>query len=707
MVLMAACLVLSTVAASASVRPQAVAGAFYPADADVLRRQVEGFLTAARPGADAPIAVIAPHAGYVFSGATAGRAMAGLRGAAVTRVILLGPSHRYGFAGGALPGATVGAFETPLGRIDLDAEALSVLRGDPAFAGPAEAHGPEHSLEVELPFLQVVAPGAKVVPVLVGVETDLGTATAMARALAPLLGPGTVVVASSDFTHHGPSYRWSPFPVDAALPQRLEGLARATAGRAAAVDPRGFWAQVATSGDTVCGARPIAVLLELLTHAAEATGEVVDVTTSAEAGGDLRQLVTYAGVLFRGSWRGWRTDAEAAAGPVGPERGQALVALARATLETHLRHDASLAEWFAENLVDRAAAGTLGGLRHDQQHRRPGARPGSLARLHRFDRAPRAAGRRGHPRGGVGGPRSALRGPGGGRARRGVELEVSVLCPLAGVCRARRRSGSAPTECILRRGSRSAVFLPQVATEQGWDLETTLSHLARKAGLPTDGWRRCELRGLHRPGLPTRGSAVRLSRRELAALLGLAALVAGSGSRPRPRNLGCVGLGRRPWPGRSRREGGPPLGGRGHRAQRPVPTTAPGHGASGLGPRHRRSQAELPRRPRPVAAPRDRRGAGRPGGRGGRGPRADHRLRALRAASWSGRGSRSVAEGGPYLCYGIDNDYDAEPSTLGRDRLVLRAAGVEPRAPPWSRSAWSRTTTSPGISAACSRTGTA
>ena len=100
-------------------------------------------------------------------------AFARLPASGVRRVILLGPSHHLSFAGGALPDEDVDAFSTPLGPVFLDTEALSGLRAHGSFGGPARAHGPEHSLEVELPFLQVVVPDARLVPILVGGDTEL------------------------------------------------------------------------------------------------------------------------------------------------------------------------------------------------------------------------------------------------------------------------------------------------------------------------------------------------------------------------------------------------------------------------------------------------------------------------------------------------------------------------------------------------------
>ncbi len=191
-------------------RPPAVAGAFYTDHPDRLRAEVEAFLVASagRPSARA---LVMPHAGYSYSGAVAGKAFAALDGTAVRRVILLGPSHHESFEGGALPARNITAFGTPLGEVPLDMKAIATLRGNADFRGPADSHNSEHSLEVELPFLQVVVPEAEIVPILVGHATDLEVAQRMARALVPLLDEETIVVASSDFTHHGARYRWTPF----------------------------------------------------------------------------------------------------------------------------------------------------------------------------------------------------------------------------------------------------------------------------------------------------------------------------------------------------------------------------------------------------------------------------------------------------------------------------------------------------------------
>lgn len=477
---------IAAAAAGAATRPPAVAGSFYAADAARLRSEVESMLEAApvRPPAKA---LVVPHAGYSYSGPTAAAGFAALADANLERVILLGPSHHRSFEGGALPAADTGAFATPLGEVPLDKEALRALVGNPDFAGPAAAHGPEHCLEVELPFLQVVAPGVKIVPVLVGAGTSAEQAQRMARALAPLLHERSAVVVSSDFTHHGSRYSWTPF-AGPDLGEQLLRLGRATAGRLAAIDPVGFTRQIEVSGDTVCGARPAMVLAELLAHSFDGGGELVDLTTSGHRTGSWELSVTYAAVVFGGSWTPWREPPAAPRLPeLTPAAGAQLAALARAALASFLRHDGSLAEWYAaphDQEAARCLAGAFVTLNHE------GVAAGTPGRL----RACMGVIEAEQPleKAVVQAAVWAAQDPRFPRLRAdeldGLEVDVSVLSP------ARPVAGPETIRVgvhgvILEKDGHRALFLPQVAVEQGWDRDTMLSELARKAGLRSDAWR--------------------------------------------------------------------------------------------------------------------------------------------------------------------------------------------------------------------------
>jgi MEMO1 family protein len=189
-----------------AIRPPAVAGTFYPADRARLRATVEGHLAAAsvpRFGRS-PKAVLAPHAGYAYSGPVAGHAFGVLGDDAsrIRRVVVVGPAHFVAFRGLAVPRAA--AFRTPLGDVPLDREAIRRI-GDLAQVAVADApHQPEHALEVELPFLQVVLGDFALVPLLVG----KARAEEVAEVLERLWGDAeTLIVISSDLSHYEPYAR--------------------------------------------------------------------------------------------------------------------------------------------------------------------------------------------------------------------------------------------------------------------------------------------------------------------------------------------------------------------------------------------------------------------------------------------------------------------------------------------------------------------
>jgi MEMO1 family protein len=223
-----------------AIRAPAVAGTFYPADPGRLRAMVEEFLA----GADAsersrPKAIIAPHAGYAYSGRVAGAAFASLGAAAgqIRRVVVIGPAHFVAFRGIAAP--TADAFRTPLGEVPLDRGALEGLRDLPSVREADAPHAHEHALEVELPFLQVVLGEFALVPLLVGDAAPAEVAGVLASVWA---GPETLIVISSDLSHY--------HPYSAA--QRLD---EATARAIEALDETALGPQAA------CGHLPIAGLL--------------------------------------------------------------------------------------------------------------------------------------------------------------------------------------------------------------------------------------------------------------------------------------------------------------------------------------------------------------------------------------------------------------------------------------------------------------
>jgi AmmeMemoRadiSam system protein B len=189
------------------IRQPAVAGTFYPGVSSTLTHDVEALLAAARlehgsPTHDKlPKAIIVPHAGYVYSGEIAAAAYASLAAGRdqIKRVVLLGPVHRVPVRGLALPG--VEQFATPLGNIPIDKEAVALLNMMPQIVTSAAAHALEHSLEVQLPFLQLVLGHFKLIPLAVGDATAVEVADVLEALWG---GPETLIVISSDLSHFLP-----------------------------------------------------------------------------------------------------------------------------------------------------------------------------------------------------------------------------------------------------------------------------------------------------------------------------------------------------------------------------------------------------------------------------------------------------------------------------------------------------------------------
>ncbi len=182
------------------IRPPAVAGLFYPAEPGRLSDQIAHLLAEADLGQEpAPKALIAPHAGYIYSGGVAAAAFVTLKGSAasINRVVVIGPAHYVSVPGIAIPLAK--AFDTPLGRVPVDQDTLAALEDLPFVVQTDAPHTPEHALEVELPFLQSLLPRFRLVPLVVGDTEPQHVATVLGRLWN---GAETLIVVSSDLSHY-------------------------------------------------------------------------------------------------------------------------------------------------------------------------------------------------------------------------------------------------------------------------------------------------------------------------------------------------------------------------------------------------------------------------------------------------------------------------------------------------------------------------
>jgi MEMO1 family protein len=272
-----------------TIRQPAVAGRFYPRNAQRLREEIQTFTTAraaAEPHAAEPlipaVGCISPHAGYVYSGAIAGALYRRLE--LPRRYVILCPNHTG--QGKALAVMSEGAWRTPLGDASVDSEVAESLKSQmPLLSEDPEAHRYEHALEVQIPFLQVLAPGFQFVPITVGTG-DFQALRALGLAVAEVLmklGERAMVIASSDMNHY-----------------EDDSVTRAKDRRAIeqvlALDPRGLYDTVREGNISMCGYAPATVMLTAALEMGATGAELVRYATSGDVSGDRDMVVGYAGI---------------------------------------------------------------------------------------------------------------------------------------------------------------------------------------------------------------------------------------------------------------------------------------------------------------------------------------------------------------------------------------------------------------------------
>jgi hypothetical protein len=258
-----------------TVRHPAVAGMFYPADPRGLRADIDGYLAdAADESGPAPKALIAPHAGYVYSGPVAAHAYARLRAVAdrITRVVLLAPAHRWPFHGLAIPSAD--EFQTPLGRIPVDRAALLSVIGLPQVQALDAAFDGEHAIEVHLPFLQVVLAHFRICPFVVGEASADQVAEVLERLWG---GEETLIVVSSDLSHY--------LDYDTARARDAR-----TTHRIEALEP-------AVGSHDACGRTPVNGLLTVARRRGLRV-ETLDLRNSGDTAGSRDRVVGYGAYAF-------------------------------------------------------------------------------------------------------------------------------------------------------------------------------------------------------------------------------------------------------------------------------------------------------------------------------------------------------------------------------------------------------------------------
>jgi AmmeMemoRadiSam system protein B len=265
-----------------SVRKPIVSGSFYPGREEELAQVISSY-TADAAKAEEGFGGLVPHAGYAYSGATAGKLFSALK--LNDTVILIGPKHNY--AGAEYAVWETGSWETPLGSVDVDEDiAKAILSYDSPLVADESAHLPEHSLEVIIPFIQSIKPEAKIVPITVGPMNENARIKMAAAMVKPLSERGNCsVIISSDMSHY----------VSAQVAERMDNLAIM---QMLTMNPPGLITTVQDNHISMCGVWPAALGMTIMTELGASEGELVEYTNSGEVSGDFGHVVGYAAIKF-------------------------------------------------------------------------------------------------------------------------------------------------------------------------------------------------------------------------------------------------------------------------------------------------------------------------------------------------------------------------------------------------------------------------
>lgn len=453
------------------VREPILAGTWYPAAPEALRQMIEGFLRRVPPSAPPGqlVAIIAPHAGYEYSGQVAAHAYKLLEQERIPTVIVIAPSHQARFAGVSVYDR--GGFRTPLGVMPLDQDLIAALgKRDPRLRFIPEAHAKEHALEIQVPFLQTVLPDARLVPLVMG-DQELTTCQWLGEALTDCIGDKPVLlVASSDLSHFHPS-------------EQARQLDQVVLDRVTAFDPEGLLQNLESRRCEACGGGPMATVMMAARRLGAARSKVLVAANSGDVTGDRSRVVGYMAAAF---WRDAGSSERSS--PTGPpkvgvdlglntEEKALLHKIARDRIEAKLLGTPSPApDKLPAGLKQMRGAfvtlkkhgelrGCIGHLAAD----RPLAEVVAEMALAAAFRDPRFS-------------------PVTANERKDLEIEISVLTPFRKITDVEEIQVG-KHGLLIKRGAASGLLLPQVATDYGWDRTTFLEHTCHKAGLPKRAWK--------------------------------------------------------------------------------------------------------------------------------------------------------------------------------------------------------------------------
>ncbi len=458
---------------AAKVRPAYCAGGWYPGEPAALTKTVDDLLARASPPkvSKKPLALISPHAGYRYSAPAAAAGYACLRGHTYKRVIVLAFSHRNtGRYDGVDVPKELTAYATPLGQVPIDREVCDRLLSNPLFSSNRWVDAREHSLELQLPFLQRVLKDFSLVPLLVGRMSDRDFA-ATAQAIIPWVDEDTLLVASSDFTHFGPRFGYQPFREN--VPNGIRELADQAAAPLARCDYDGFADHLAKTRDTICGRGPIKLLLRIMSMKGGAQGVRTAYDTSGKITGDWSNPVTYQSFVFTQR-----------SGTLGEREHAELLRIARATVARFLKGEQP-PKVEADKLP--AALRNDGACFVTLENR--GQLRGCIGNMEAtgplYEAVIRNAVSACQDRRFVSNPVTAAE-------LDQLHIEISYLTPMKRVVNTDEIVVGQHGLLISLGPRQRGVLLPQVAYERGWTRTEFLAQTCRKARLPLDAWKRPE-----------------------------------------------------------------------------------------------------------------------------------------------------------------------------------------------------------------------
>ncbi len=463
-------------------RRPAVAGKFYPDDPVALKLAVNRYLENAEPiNSQKPFAIVVPHAGFIFSGQIAADAFAQTKNYKYNLIVLLGTNHTIaGFSGVSI--FPRGTFETPLGKVRIDETAANrLLSSDQSFSSETMVHEREHSIEVQLPFVQTLFPTAKILPIVVG-EPDSRMCEHLGQALANLSKQyDLLIVASSDLSHY-PDYETAN-SVDR---ETVKAIATINPGRLKTACTQSELDRFHNLETCACGEAPILTAMYAALSVGIPGSRVISYANSGDCSvGDRNRVVGYGAiVLGQGSkidtsWFKCHDDQLTASSntQLTEVEKRWLLNHARKSIEWYLSSSTTplnRSSSAALNINEGAfvtlkkkgeLCGCIGHMSEDQPLMNTVGQMALAAAFEdrRFD-------------------------PVTSDELSSIEVEISVLTPIKPIASTDAivigRDG-----VVIRKDGRSAVFLPQVATEQNWSRTELLDNLCLKAGLPRDAWK--------------------------------------------------------------------------------------------------------------------------------------------------------------------------------------------------------------------------